>query len=139
MVSKQIGQDYLLRFDKDELLVATLLKFIKERGIHPSWLQGMGGALWADIGFYHLDSKQYSFKRIDKSLEIVGITGNITWLNNQPIAHLHVVVSDDNLQTYGGHLKELAVAGTCEILLKSFDQAISRRHDEATGLDLIDI
>ena len=139
MVSKQFGSDYLLRFDKDELLMETLLKFAKDRGIHPSWVNGLGGALWAEIGFYDLSKKQYVFQKIDKNLEIANLTGNITWTNNVPAAHLHIVVSDERLQAYGGHLKELAVAATCEVRLKTFDEAISRKHNETSGLDLIDL
>ena len=139
MTSKQFGTDYLLRFDKDELLIETLLKFVKEHGIHPAWVNGLGGALWAEIGFYHLAQKQYSFKRIDKDLEVANITGNITWVNNQPVAHLHVVVADDNFQTYAGHLKELTVAATLELRLKTFDEAISRKHDDSGGLDVLDL
>lgn len=139
MVSKQIGSDYILRFDKDELLVSGLLKFVKDHNIRPAWVQGLGAALWAEIGFYNLDTKQYVFKKIEKNLEIGNLTGNITWLDGQPLLHLHTVLADENLQTYAGHLKELAVGGTCEIHLKTFDQAINRKQDATTGLNLLDL
>ncbi|MGZ6005145.1 MAG: PPC domain-containing DNA-binding protein [Candidatus Saccharimonadales bacterium] len=139
MVSKQLGAEYLLRFDKGELLMDGLLKFVKQHSVRPTWVQGLGAALWAEIGFYDLNSQQYQFKKLEQELEIGSLTGNITWLDGEPTAHLHVVLADSSLQAFGGHLKELAVGGTCEIYLKTFDQAIARKQDEATGLKLLDL
>lgn len=139
MVFKQFGQDFIVRLDKDELLIDSILKFIKERGIRPSWVQGLGAALWAEVGFYNLADQKYSYKKIERGLEIASLTGNITWVNNQPSAHFHVVLSDENLQTYGGHLKEAAVAGTCELFLTTFNTAISRKRSPEGGLDILDI
>ena len=139
MIYRQFGRDFLVRFDKDELLVEGLLKFFRERAVHPSWVSGLGGALWAEIGFYNLSSKQYTFKKIDKPLEIANLTGNVTWTNNHPSAHLHVTLADEPGQIYAGHLKELTVAGTCELRLQTFDQAVSRKHDDNVGLEVFDL
>ena len=136
---RQFGTDFILRFDKGELFVENLLKFFKERSIHPAWVNGLGAALWAEVGFYNLDKQEYGFKKIETNLEIANITGNVTWTDNQPKAHLHVVLADANGQTYAGHLNELAVGGTCEIRLKTFDEALSRRHDDSSGLDILDL
>jgi predicted DNA-binding protein with PD1-like motif len=139
MVFKQINQDYLVRFDKGELLVEGLVKFIKSRAIHPSWIQGLGAALWAEVGSYNLDSQKYSFLKLDQALEIASLTGNVTWSDNEPVSHLHVVLADESLHTYAGHLKELAVGGTCEVFIHTFDQAISSKTDPHTGLKLLDL
>lgn len=139
MKSRQIGSDYLLRFEKGELLIDNLLQFVKEKSIKAAWLQGLGAALWVEIGFYHLGSKEYTFNKIDKEVEISSLTGNIAKVDGQPFAHIHLVVSDENFQASGGHLKELAVGGTCEILLKAIDQDINRRLDDDIGLKLLDL
>src|SRR5690242_6898997 len=127
MVSKKFGNDFVLRLDKGELLVESLLKFAIENSAHPAWIQGLGAALWAEFGYYDLNSQQYQFNKIDKELEIGSLTGNISLLDNNPAAHLHIVLGDEKQQTFTGHLKELAVGGTCEIYLKTFDQAINRK------------
>lgn len=139
MVSKQIGSEYILRFDKGELLIETLLKFVKGHSVRSAWVQGIGAAVWAEVGYYNLQVKKYKFNKIEKLLEIGSLIGNITWLDGQPMTHLHIVLGDEKQQAYVGHLKELAVGGTCEVYLSTFDQAINRRHDPATRLNLLDI
>lgn len=139
MTSKQFGNDFVLRFDKGELLVESLLKFAKEQAAYPAWVQGLGAALWAEIGFYDLQGQQYHFNKLAKELEIGSLTGNITLLDHQPAAHLHIVLGDDKQQTFTGHLKELEVGGTCEVYLRVLDQAIDRKQDPATGLNLLDL
>ena len=139
MTYKKIGNSYLLRFDKGEELIRTLNQFLEENDIKQGWISGLGGALWAELAFYHLDQKAYEFDRIDEPLEIANLTGNIAEFNGKPFVHIHATVSDLNYHSYAGHLKELGTAATCEVKIDLFEEPISRVQSDAVGLKVLDI
>ncbi len=129
----------MLRLVKDELLLASLQKFVKDRSLHPGWFEAIGAVQWAELGFYKLANKSYVWQKIGKNLEIASLTGNVTWVANEPFIHAHGVFADEQLQTYGGHLKEAMVHATCEVWMTTIDHAIGRIHSDEIGLKLLDI
>ncbi|HEX9594539.1 MAG TPA: DUF296 domain-containing protein [Candidatus Saccharimonadales bacterium] len=139
MTHKRIGNSYLLRFDKGEELVRTLSQFLEEKDIKSGWISGLGGALWAELAFYHLDQKAYEFDRIDEPLEVSNLTGNITLFNGKPFVHIHATVSDLNYHSYAGHLKELGVAATLELKIDVLEEPIERVQSDAVGLKVLDL
>lgn len=139
MVSKKNNSGYWLRLDKGEELMRTLTQFCEENNIFGGWISGLGGALWADLAFYHLEQKAYEFDRIDEPLEVTNLSGNITRVNGKPFLHVHATVSDLNYHAYAGHLKELAVAATLEVKLEVGEEPIDRVHDDSCGLKIFDL
>lgn len=69
--------------------------------------------------------------RIEKNLEIVSLMGTIS----QNGLHLHISLSDEDLKTIGGHLKEGCIVNTtAEIVIGEFEEYLfSREMDESTG------
>ena len=70
-------------------------------------------------------------KTINEDHEIVSATGTLSMDG----CHIHVSLSDGNLQTIGGHLKDnCLVNSTAEIVLAEFDDIkFTREFDENTG------
>jgi len=134
------GYNWLVRLEKDELLVENIAKLVKDQKIKGAWVSGLGGAQWAELGFYNLDKQAYEWKRFDQLLEITSLQGNVAWEGEEPVIHLHGTVSDQSMQAFGGHVKELQVAGTCEILLHRLYEpdGLKRAQDPVTGLKLLD-
>jgi predicted DNA-binding protein with PD1-like motif len=140
MTSQPTATGYILRLKKDELLCRSILDFVHEKGIKAAWLTGIGGAQWAEIGFYHPKEQTYAWKKIHETLEIASLQGNIAWESGEPVLHLHGVFADRHYVAYGGHVKEAQVAATCEINLQVFpDMALKRSHDDEIGLHLLDL
>jgi len=136
------GFNYIVRLKKGELLIESLTMLAKEQKITGAWISGLGAALWCELGFYHLDTQEYSFKRIDPpagALEITGLQGNIAWADDKPVIHIHGSFSDEQMRGYGGHVKELAAGATCEIFLHQSQVDFKRSYDEQTGLKLLDL
>lgn len=134
------GYNWLVRFERGELLVEGLTKLISKENIRGAWVSGLGGAEWAELGFYNLDTKAYEWKKLDQLLEITSLQGNVAWQDDKPVLHLHGTFSDQSLAAFGGHVKELAVGGTCEILLhRWYEAGLSRAHDDSTGLSVLDL
>lgn len=134
------GYNYLARLSKGELLSESLSEFADKQKIKGGWISGVGGAAWAEVGFYNLDTRQYAWQKLDQLLEIVSLSGSLAWRNGQPSLHLHGAFAGHNMQTYGGHVKELEVGGTCEIFIHVWNTGpLSRSLSEETGLKLLDL
>lgn len=130
-------QGYLLRLNKGEEIGKTLISFCQSLSIQSGFFQAIGGVSEAELGFYDLDKKEYSFKKFARTHEIVSLTGNVTSIDSNPFVHMHTVLSDENFSCVGGHLKEGIVGATCEIYLVNFEKEITRSFDSEIGLKLL--
>jgi len=140
MIFKQIKDDYIVRLNEGELLVKNLLDLVNQNEVKGAWISGLGAAKWAEIGFYDLPNKKYEWSKINRPLEILSLQGNIAWVNNELIIHIHGSFSDDKMQTLGGHVKELEVGGTCEIIINTLNSSeLLRLRDDDTGLNLLNL
>ena len=72
-----------------------------------------------------------SIEEIEDDFEIVSATGTIS----PDGCHIHISVSDDKLQTYGGHLKDGCIVNTTVelILLELEEYNFTREMDKETG------
>jgi predicted DNA-binding protein with PD1-like motif len=128
---------HFIRIDKDENLFTSLESWAKENNIKSGHLSGIGALKDVELGFYHLDKKQYDRKVFPKEAELLSLEGNLTYLEGKPFFHIHTVLGDEEFRAYGGHLFSATVAVTCEINFREFDQDISREMNKEIGLNLI--
>lgn len=139
MKVKKINSGYLIKLEKNEKLVQTLIKFCEEHRINSGWISGIGSLAEIELAYYRLDRKEYSHEKIEEPLEIVSLMGNIAFFENKHAVHAHIVASDAEMKTYAGHLQEAVISATCEIFLIDFDAKIERKHSPEIGLNLLDI
>ena len=134
------GYNWLVRLESGDKLHEQLNTLAVQQKISGAWLSGIGTAAWTELGFYDLSSQKYIWRRFDMPIEITGLHGNLSWDSGQPTLHIHGTFSDAQMQSFGGHVKELEVSGTCEILLhRWYQQGLERKLDEQTGLKLLDL
>ena len=70
-------------------------------------------------------------------MEVTALLGTVSYKDGQVHLHLHVTLADADLRARGGHLNKLVISGTCEMFLRTLPGQLSRRPDEATGLNVI--
>lgn len=134
------GFNWLVRLDKGEKLVESLTKLAKQEKLPSCWVNVIGGALSAEVGYYNLPKKEYEWHNVVELVEITGLQGNLTWDGEEPKWHLHGTFSKSDLSVVGGHVRELIVGGTCEIMLhKWYKEPLTRSEDKETGLKLLDL
>ena len=138
MKHKLIQDKYVFRLEKGEKLVKTISEFCASNKIIFGYFYGVGAISKVELAHYTLDTKEYSSKIIEEPLELCSLSGNITLLNGKIALHTHVVVSDKEMKTYGGHLKEATIAATCEIFLKRINSEVDRKYFKEIGLNLFD-
>ena len=120
MKSKKINGGYIIKLEKDEKIIESLTKFLEEKQIKNGFFVGLGALSKVELALYRLKDKKYFFKEFEEALEISSLHGNVFLKEGKPFIHVHIVVSDENMITKGGHLKEAIVSATCEIIFIEF-------------------
>lgn len=138
MIVKRNNTSYVVVLAKGEELHACLQAFAQQESITSAWVQGLGGALEACLGYYSLESKQYHQHQLNQGpYEITGLQGNIALKEGDHVLHLHASLGDASLQTQTGHIHSLVVGGTLELLITPLSTQLERSHNNLIGLDLI--
>ena len=132
------GRSFIIRLAKGEEMLKSLTDFCSQNSILSGYFWAIGAVSSAEIGFYHLDKKDYSFKKFDTPYEIASLIGNISQKDGKPFLHIHTVLCDENFTCIGGHLKEAKVGATCEVHLIDLGMNIERKYDNGIGLKLLD-
>lgn len=134
------GFNYLVRLDKGEQLAASLERFAAETNIEGAWVNGLGAATSATLGFYDLEAKEYRWREFEGLREIVSLTGNLAYdEDGRFMSHLHGVLSDHEFATVGGHVKDLTAGATVELFIHRAYQPTRRKLDDNTGLKTLDL
>lgn len=128
---------YIGRLRHGADLLDELTKICIEKNIRLGRIEAIGAVQKATIGYYHQDKREYEFHTIDKALEILNLTGNISLKEESPMVHAHVTLADVDGNAYGGHLASGTVVFACEYIIESYEGLILKRSfDEKTGLAL---
>ena len=71
-------------------------------------------------------------------MELTSLLGTVTEKGGKPYLHLHATFCDANMLSHGGHVNELHISATCEMILRLLPGEVGRRQDEVTGLNLFE-
>lgn len=129
---------YVIRIDKGEELVSTLKDFCERKHIKNGTITGIGATDKVVISIFDTKEKKYKKRTLKGTMEITSLTGNISNKDTKAHLHLHINVSNNLLQVYGGHLEECYISATCEIILEKIEGHMNRKYDPETGLDILD-
>ncbi len=130
---------FVIRLEKGEQIIQVIKDFCKTNTITSAYFNGIGAVQNAELGYYRLDQKEYYWKKFDTAMEVVSLTGNVSLVDGEPFLHIHTVLSDENFQTVGGHVKEGVVGATLEIFMQTLSIPITREFNEEIGLNLLDL
>ena len=137
MKAKKVGNKIILRIDKGEEIVESLLKICKKYTVTFGSIVGIGATNEVTIGLFDVDSKTYHSEKFVGNYEIAPLMGNITRMNDEPYLHVHINVCDASHHSFGGHLNEAVVSATFEGIIDLIDDEITRVFDKETGLNLL--
>lgn len=139
MQFRETSYGWFLRMEKGEKIHESLIDFARKKEIKSATTHGLGAVQNAELGCYDLNKKEYLHRNFPEALELLSLTGNITWLDGAPFPHSHVSLSDHEFRAFGGHLFEAEVAVTLEMSLQTHDFVVERKMDESVGLCLIEV
>jgi uncharacterized protein len=120
-------------------LYEEMTKIVQREDILIGRIQGIGAVTQAKIGYYDQNKNEYINLEFSGGMEIVSLTGNISMRDGKPFIHAHIVLSDREGKTYGGHLLPGTKLFACELFIEEFDgEKLIRTKDGRTGLFLWD-
>lgn len=119
---------HAFRLTKGQDLKKELEKYVENKKIKAGVIVSCVGCLYEAV-IRNASGKDCI--RINEDLEIVSVTGTFSIDG----CHIHIAVSDENLKTYGGHLKEgCLVNTTAEVVIFELEEYEFRREmDNNTG------
>lgn len=127
----------IVRFDIGEELISAITDFIEKEHYGAGSFTALGATNDVTVSFYDLQKKVYLDTRFRQNMEVVNLTGNISYLDNKPVIHCHGSFAGPNLKVIGGHVKSLNISATCEVAFFPMKGLVKRKYDEETGLNLM--
>jgi predicted DNA-binding protein with PD1-like motif len=91
-------------------------------------LSGVGAASRAIVGWFDFEAKSYEPIPIDEQVEVVSLLGDVaTTEDGKPQVHAHVVLAKRGGGAHGGHLLELHVRPTLEVIVTETPTHLRKR------------
>jgi len=128
---------YVVRLDRGEEVLSTLAAFLKAEGVSGATLSGIGAVQRTTLGYFDLHKREYLRREFPDDMELVSLTGNLTWVEGEPLIHAHVTISGPDFVAVSGHLFSAEIAITGEFAIVPTGMRLERALDERTGLRLI--
>ncbi|OGI85603.1 hypothetical protein A3A05_01620 [Candidatus Nomurabacteria bacterium RIFCSPLOWO2_01_FULL_41_12] len=127
----------VIKIEKGEDCLEILKSLAKERD--KSFLFSIIGACsLVELSYYDLKNRKYFSKEFtEENMEILNVNGNVAWSEDEPIVHAHGVFSNENYETFGGHVVKLVISLTGETIIDWLPEKIIKKYDEETGLKLL--
>jgi len=122
---KMINHKYALLIEKDEMIIATLTKFVIDQEIGMAQLHMIGSITNVTLGYVPFNSNDYKWKTFNEQWELLATSGTISWdkISKKPIIHCHATISNDNFQVVGGHLQDAKVALKVEVIIEVLSES----------------
>lgn len=139
MIYQVDGKTIVLVLEQGEDIVEAVIDIAREQNGKFGTVSGIGACSSAELNFYNLETQTYEKKLIDEPLELIGLMGNISHIDEQPFAHLHATFGTNQYETLSGHLTKAVVSATAEIIITMTNLDINRKHNETIGLNLLDL
>jgi predicted DNA-binding protein with PD1-like motif len=138
MHCRRVGdRELLVVLEKDEKVVANLLRVAADEGIEGGWCWGLGSLKDIELGYYELPKRTYLRRHFAEDMELTGFTGNFAMAGPERVLHAHATVSGPELISFTGHLFEARVAVIGEFLLRGFGLRLERAEVASVGLKLL--
>jgi predicted DNA-binding protein with PD1-like motif len=130
---------YAVIFDEGDEVMSGIESFAREAQLDAARFTGIGAFQEANLGYFEVDRREYRRIPIQEQVEVLTLSGDIALKDGMPKVHCHVVLGKRDGAAVGGHLIEARVRPTLEVMLTETPGQLRRRHDERTGLALIEI
>ncbi len=130
-----ISKMHVIRLETNEEVIITLQEYVRKLGINGGSISGIGSLSDVELALY--DGSEYRTFRVEEMLELSSSMGNISWLGDSPVIHLHAVVSNIDGRCWAGHLVKGTVSFTAEFIIQESTEKLQRARDEGTGLNLL--
>jgi hypothetical protein len=139
MFFKKIPNGYLVRLEKGEEVIESLIKLADKEKILGGFLYGLGAVKDVTLGYFDVANKAYMTKDFDDEYEVTSLVGDIYYFEGKLGIHAHVNLSGPDFNLIGGHLFKAVITGTGEFFIHTTEETLKRKKDPSTGLNILDL
>lgn len=107
---------------KGEDLLENLTEMCKSECIKAGHIEVLGAVKRANIGFFNQKSSQFDTVMYKKNMQIIACSGTVIEKSGIPVVHLHISLSDEEGNMFGGHLKEETILFSGEYTLTVYNE-----------------
>lgn len=129
----------IVSLERKDGMMESLTTVARELDVATAAVTGIGALTNVTLAYYDLDRKEFLTQEFSDRYELISCVGNIAIKDGEKFVHAHVTISDRDFKVYGGHLIEATVSGAGEFVIYPFSHEIHRKHDDVTGLFLMDL
>jgi predicted DNA-binding protein with PD1-like motif len=137
--SKVSSDKYLIRLLRGEEINEEIKKFCQKLDIKNASFIGIGSIENLTLAHYRVDTKKYKEKNFKGIFKLTSLIGTVGIFEDEPLVHVHVTLSDEEMKAFGGHLVKGIVSATVEIVLTSYNSKHTKSYDKDIGLKLWDL
>lgn len=144
MQSTKKGDRIYLRVDKDEDILACVLRACMDFSLTSAIFQGIGACERVGIQTYIPEKNDFDLAEVEGMLEMVSLLGNVTQEDDGSLhehAHGAFAYLDEagNHRVVAGHVHHAIVKYTGEIVIDPVEGTIGRKVDPITGITIWDL
>jgi len=140
--SYEIEKIFMGKLSYEGDLLEEINSFCANNNIRTGQISVIGAVKTIKLGYFDQNIKKYIFLDHDglyseKPFEISSCSGNVSIKDENPFAHIHIVVSDREGRCFGGHVMPGTKIFAGEFIIHSFKGTeLIRSLDEKTQLPL---
>src|SRR5579863_1722177 len=110
-------QVYAVIFYKGDDAMSGLTDFAIQNHIDDAHFTGIGAVNGATLAWLDPAARIYHRIPVAQQVEVLSLVGDMTIFNGKPIVHMHAVLGRSDGTTIGGHVFELDVNPTLEVIV----------------------
>jgi predicted DNA-binding protein with PD1-like motif len=129
---------YAVIFYKGDDAMSGLTDFAIQNHIDDAHFTGIGAVKAATLAWLDPAAKVYHRIPVTEQVEVLSLIGDMSTFNGKPIVHMHAVLGKPDGTTIGGHVFELDVNPTLEVIVTVNTVPLKRKPDDASGMKVID-
>lgn len=138
MVYKRFGNTIAMRLERGDEIMEQILLLAAKENIRLASVTGIGATDDVTVGVFDPTQQVYERYTFTGAHEITGLVGNLSTMNGENYAHLHITCAGMGGNVVGGHLLRGVISLTGEILIQIADGAVDRKRDETLQINLWD-
>ena len=138
LLSGEGGQkEYAVIFRTGDEAYSGLREFAQKYDVTSAHFTAIGAISGATIAWLDTSRKLYKVMPFTGQMEVVSMTGDIALSNGKPYVHTHAVLGLPDGTTRGGHVVEMFVRPTLEVMITVDPKGMQRVHDPETDMTII--
>lgn len=131
---------FALIFDLGDEVMGTLKDFARQKQLTAAQFTAIGAFSDAVLAYFDWQKREYQKFKVDEQVEVLMMGGDVSQSEDgTPKVHAHIVLGRQDTSTRGGHLMEAHVRPTLEVIVTDSPSHLRRKHDERSGLSLIQL